>query len=375
MCQRRTAGRVLELPEERRQRLQFIRSNPAADMDAVDAECGQFVNDAGVGVAVVPERQAVEVRIAVDDVDADDVALSQQPLHHAVQLAELLRDRGMARRVHAGELAQAGETFQQRERIERGFGRSRERHAVAVLSIACALRATRASAGFQMRKRIGASSSSTRLQVANSRPRGSIEQSFGRLGVPHREVAAAQQLASAALRFADGKVPERFFRRGADVRVLALDFRDHERGRLGGPNPGQRTQGLSRGLLVGVGDVSGYGLFPPRPAESESTQEGAKHAGRSPLKQRGESRRQECRMLGEQLNDRSSLCRSLARRSIALRVALEKLGERICPEPVPARQSSRLPRSCHPARRATRRQSTPRAPPCRTRSGRRPAFH
>ncbi len=105
-------------------------------MDAVDAEGGQFVNDAGVGVAVVPEGQAVEVRIAVDDVDADDVALSQQALYHAVQLTELLRDRGMTRRVHARELAQAGETFQQRERIERGFGRSRERHAVAVLSIA-----------------------------------------------------------------------------------------------------------------------------------------------------------------------------------------------------------------------------------------------
>ena len=45
-------------------------SHAVADVDAVDAEVGQLAQDLRLRLAVLAERHAVEVRRAVDDVDA-----------------------------------------------------------------------------------------------------------------------------------------------------------------------------------------------------------------------------------------------------------------------------------------------------------------
>ena len=65
-------------------------------MNAVDAEGSELLDDARVGVAVVTEREAVEMRIAVDDVDAEHLGLFEVTLHQRVELSELLRDSWVA---------------------------------------------------------------------------------------------------------------------------------------------------------------------------------------------------------------------------------------------------------------------------------------
>ena len=62
-----------------------------------------------IALGVAAERQAVKVRVAVNDVDIDGATwrMEQVAVHGVFDFIQLLHDGRMARRVHAGQLAQA----------------------------------------------------------------------------------------------------------------------------------------------------------------------------------------------------------------------------------------------------------------------------
>ena len=68
-------------------------------------------------VAFVAVRDPVEMGRPVDHVEPQVRRVAQVALHRAVDLAELLLDRRVARRIHAGEPPQADEALEQRQRI------------------------------------------------------------------------------------------------------------------------------------------------------------------------------------------------------------------------------------------------------------------
>ncbi len=138
---------LLQLPQEVRHRLQLRRHDARTDVEAVDAEVGELLDELTARLAVVAERHAVEVGLAVDDVDPQRAPVLEVRLHQAVELGQLLRDLRVARRVHAREPAQAGQALQHRQRARLGR-EGVEGHRVASL---LAARATRTSGRFQNR--------------------------------------------------------------------------------------------------------------------------------------------------------------------------------------------------------------------------------
>ena len=113
------------------------------------------------------ERDAVEMDLAVDDVDLEHRPAAQVLTDQIVELAQLLRDHRMRRRIGAHQPPQAGEALQHVNRIGRRGrrGRHRWRARSSRPDHACrALSATRTSAGFQKRNRSG-----TRARIAGSR--------------------------------------------------------------------------------------------------------------------------------------------------------------------------------------------------------------
>ena len=126
------------------------------------AEVGQLAQDLRLRLAVLAEGHAVEMRRAVDHVDAQGRRRADVPLHAVVELGQLLLDGRMAGRIEAGQPTQADEALEQGDRIDavrlgrcrppsailRGPGGRCRRHR---LNIVLACRATRTSAGFQNR--------------------------------------------------------------------------------------------------------------------------------------------------------------------------------------------------------------------------------
>ena len=111
--------RVSELPEELRERMELLLRDARTDVDAVDSELGELVEDMSLGFALAPERDAVEVRRAVDHIEFQGRRILEMLLDGAVDLTELLLDRRMAGGIHAGQATEADEAFEQRQWIRR----------------------------------------------------------------------------------------------------------------------------------------------------------------------------------------------------------------------------------------------------------------
>ena len=104
---RLAARRVLQLPEELRERQQLVARDAGADVDAVDAKIGQLAQDLRLRFAVLAEGDAVEMRRAMDDVEPQRRRRPDVALHGVVELGELLLDRSDGRRGR-GRSAAAG---------------------------------------------------------------------------------------------------------------------------------------------------------------------------------------------------------------------------------------------------------------------------
>jgi hypothetical protein len=168
--ERLAGSSVLELPEELANRPEFVAGHALLDVDAVDAEVGQFADGLARRLGVRPPGAAVEVHVVVDGVDANGHAGLQVPQDDIVELGQLLGDDGVAGGVHPGEASQAHEPLENGQRVgnDRDRGclgpgrrldtrrRSDMRRCHCLTSL-CARRPTRESGGFQKRKRSGAS--------------------------------------------------------------------------------------------------------------------------------------------------------------------------------------------------------------------------
>ena len=89
------------------------------DVDAVHAEIGQLAEDLRLRLAVLAERDSVEVRGSVDHVEPQAVRRRLDvALHALVQLGELLLDRRMAGRVEAREPSEADESLEEGDRVQ-----------------------------------------------------------------------------------------------------------------------------------------------------------------------------------------------------------------------------------------------------------------
>ena len=67
-------------------------------------------------------RHTIEEDISPDDVDANGAARAEQAGDHLVELAQLLRDHRVPRRIRSGQLPKTGQPPQNRQRIEVGVG-------------------------------------------------------------------------------------------------------------------------------------------------------------------------------------------------------------------------------------------------------------
>ena len=128
-------------------------------MDAVDPELGELVEDMRLGFALASERDAVEVRRAVDHVELQRRRILEMLLDGAVDLAELLFDRRVAGGIHAGQATEADEALEQCQWSMPSATSSVGVGWLTSSSYCCrrtwARRPTRASAGLHTRYRSG----------------------------------------------------------------------------------------------------------------------------------------------------------------------------------------------------------------------------
>ena len=95
--------RFLELPQEFRQREQFMTRDTVANVNAVDAEIRQLAQDLRLRLTVMTKGDAIEMRRPVDHVEAQRDRLLDVPLDALVELGQLLLDVRVTNRVEAGQ--------------------------------------------------------------------------------------------------------------------------------------------------------------------------------------------------------------------------------------------------------------------------------
>ena len=99
--------------------MNFLLRDARTDVDAVDPELGELVEDMSLGFALAPERDAVKVCRAVDDIEFQGRRILEMLLDGAVDLTELLFDRRVAGGLHARQATVAAEALEQCQRIRR----------------------------------------------------------------------------------------------------------------------------------------------------------------------------------------------------------------------------------------------------------------
>ena len=117
---RDAVARAAELPEELGHREELLELHAPADVNAVDAQRRQLTEELLVGLSIDARGHAVEEHVTANDIDAKHIGLVQVRRHEVTELFQLLPDHRVSGRICARQSPQAGESFQDGERIERG---------------------------------------------------------------------------------------------------------------------------------------------------------------------------------------------------------------------------------------------------------------
>ena len=148
-------GRRVARREDRGHRGELVSRDAAVDVKAVDPERGEIADGLRVRLALDMEGAAVEMHVAVDDVEADGALGLEHGLQGSVERRERLLNHRVAGRVEARRAHQRRQRLHQADRVEalvnRGLASGRRRRAHDFLAAAAAFLPRRMRAGLQKR--------------------------------------------------------------------------------------------------------------------------------------------------------------------------------------------------------------------------------
>ena len=148
-------GRRVTRREHRGHRGELVSRDAAIDVKAVDPERREIADGLRVRLALDMEGAAIEVHVAVDDVEAHGALGLQDGLQCGVERRERLLNHRVAGRVEARRAHECRQRLHQADRIEalvhRGLASGRRRRAHDFLAAAAAFLPRRMSAGLQKR--------------------------------------------------------------------------------------------------------------------------------------------------------------------------------------------------------------------------------